>query len=319
MLMSHIFISYRRDDSTVVSGRIYDRLVETFGRNAIFKDVDNIPLGVNFADYLAGVLAQTSVQLVIIGPRWFDADSQGRRRLDDPGDFVRLEIETAIQRGIPIIPLMVNGATLPAVDHLPPSLRNLPLQNGVGIRGADFERDMGKVSATLARWVKPLPNARNTPGLSLRGAGLLYGIILTLYNLIVAAIGALLIGSMSRDSSASGAIALTFTGLFLVPAMLLCFLAGRAAARRSGRASTGAGAGLFAAALGGIVGGALFGALVQTPAASSGATGSSSSIQIGGISGAIVGLVLALIIGPLFGALGGLSGRGSSQRKALSR
>ncbi len=89
-----IFVSYRRTDSAHVAGRIYDRLVGGFSKASIFKDVDSIPLGLDFKEYLDEKVSECSVLLALIGDRWLEArDSTGRRRLDDPSDFVRIEIE----------------------------------------------------------------------------------------------------------------------------------------------------------------------------------------------------------------------------------
>jgi TIR domain len=306
--MTHIFISYRRDDTATVSGRIYDRLVDTFGRAAVFKDVDNIPIGVNFADHIAKVIEQCVVQLVVIGPRWFDAaDAQGQRRLDNPKDFVRLEIEAALRRGIPIIPLLVDGAPPPPVDRLPSAMRTLPLQNGALIRAADFDRDIGKVTAHLAQSVKPLHGGLSNPGRSLTGTGLLFGIELAAIYTVVSAVGALMVNGASNTSM----IVMLFVAVYLAPALIFCYLAGRAAALRGGRVLMGVWAGLITAVLGSVVGGAVFGALVQTPAAFPHASGDTRG---GALSGLMIGLILALVIGPTIGALGGLAGRTNYQK-----
>ena len=106
-----IFISYRRQDSGDVTGRIYDRLVQQFGREAIFKDVDSIPLGVDFRISLGDAVGQCNLLLAVIGRRWLSIQNEsGARRLDDPRDFVRIEIEAALQRDIPVIPLLVQGS-----------------------------------------------------------------------------------------------------------------------------------------------------------------------------------------------------------------
>src|SRR5262249_36376020 len=90
--MTTVFISYRREDSRWVSGRIYDALVRRYGTANVFKDVYTIPLGVDFRDYLGGEVSRCDVMLVLIGPRWLSAsDEAGQRRLDDPGDFTRVE------------------------------------------------------------------------------------------------------------------------------------------------------------------------------------------------------------------------------------
>jgi hypothetical protein len=147
----HIFISYRRSDSADITGRIYDRLVDEFGRTPIFKDVDSIPLGTDFKEYLDRKVSECNVLLAIIGDRWTEAsDEAGKRRLDDPADFVRVEIESALERGIPVIPLLVSQAKMHPEGSLPRGLRKLHFQNGMQIRpDPDFHRDMDRLISAL--------------------------------------------------------------------------------------------------------------------------------------------------------------------------
>ena len=149
--LGHIFLSYRRSDSADITGRIYDRLVEEFGRAPIFKDVDSIPLGTDFKQQLEQKVGQTRVLLAIIGDRWLDAmDADGRRRLDDPADYVRMEIELALERHISVIPLLVRGAQMPDVDQLPAGLKALAHRNGMPIRpDPDFHNDMDRLISAL--------------------------------------------------------------------------------------------------------------------------------------------------------------------------
>jgi hypothetical protein len=145
-----IFLSYRRDDSADATGRIYDRLVQRFGKEQIFKDVDSIPLGVDFREHLGNVVGRCNLVLVVIGDRWIDAGQAGARRLDDAADFVRIEIEAALERRIPVVPVLVRGATIPADSALPPSLRALAYRNGMSVRpDPDFHRDMDRLIAGL--------------------------------------------------------------------------------------------------------------------------------------------------------------------------
>jgi hypothetical protein len=98
--MAKIFISYPRADSETFSGRIYDRLVAKYGRKNVFKDVDSIPAGVDFAEYIQVSLRKCAVELVVIGPQWLGTrTADGSPRLDDPNDLVRIEIETAFSLG----------------------------------------------------------------------------------------------------------------------------------------------------------------------------------------------------------------------------
>lgn len=150
-----VFISYRRADSAESAGRIYDRLVERFGDAQVFKDVDSIQPGVAFADYIVTSIGQSAVELVIIGPRWLTISAGwNRRRLDDPGDYVRLEIETALRAGVPVIPVLVMGATLPPAQRLPDALKRLVERNSIQVRpDPDFRRDMDRVIAAVEYWM----------------------------------------------------------------------------------------------------------------------------------------------------------------------
>jgi hypothetical protein len=151
-----IFLSYRRSDSADITGRIFDRLVEHYGRDPVFKDVYSIPLGVDFKEYIDQKVGECSVLLAVIGKRWADVrDAAGQRRLDDPDDFVRIEIESALERGIPVIPLLVGDAKMVSEKDLPPSLRKLSYRNGISIRSdPDFHHDMDRLIASLEQHVR---------------------------------------------------------------------------------------------------------------------------------------------------------------------
>lgn len=152
-----LFMSYRREDSADVSGRIYDRLVAHFGEEAIFRDVDDIPMGVDYRAHLDDVLAGCDVELVVIGPRWLDSsDDSGQRRLDKPNDLVRLEVEAALGRGIPVVPLLVGGASMPAEHELPTAINRLAYRNATRVRSdPDFHTDMNRVVRGLEAHVTP--------------------------------------------------------------------------------------------------------------------------------------------------------------------
>ena len=146
-----IFLSYRRDDSADVVGRIYDRLVERFGASRVFKDVDSIRLGVDFREHLRAAVGECRVLLAVVGPSWGGApDERGLRRLDEDLDYVRIEIEAAFSRSIPVIPVLVRGAALPREDQLPISLKPLAFRNGMAVRSdPDFHNDMNRLIAGL--------------------------------------------------------------------------------------------------------------------------------------------------------------------------
>ena len=134
--MSKIFISYRRDDSDADSGRIDDRLWPKYGRANVFKDVDTIPLGLDFRRILNEEVAKCDVMLVAIGRQWVSiTDVYGQRRLENPSDFVRIEVEAALARDIPVIPVLVQDAPMPQERELPTTLGSLAYRNGITVRG----------------------------------------------------------------------------------------------------------------------------------------------------------------------------------------
>jgi formylglycine-generating enzyme required for sulfatase activity len=145
--MTSIFISYRREDSRHQTGRLYDRLVAHFGSEHVFKDVDSIPLGSDFREVLTERVAGCDVFLAVIGDTWLSiAGKSGNRRLDDPGDSVRIEIEAALSRKIPVIPVLVGNSSVPPAEELPESLRGLSFRNGLPVRpDPDFHHDMDRL------------------------------------------------------------------------------------------------------------------------------------------------------------------------------
>src|SRR5262252_9918975 len=142
VMAGKIFINYRRDDSMSTAGRLHDRLAQTFGRKNLFMDVDHIPAGVDFVDFLRSQVAACDVFLATIGPNWLDAkDDSGRRRFDNSDDFVAIEIAAALARNIRVIPVLVDGARTPKADKLPDSIKPLVRRNAVEVRNAQFGRD----------------------------------------------------------------------------------------------------------------------------------------------------------------------------------
>jgi TIR domain len=164
-----IFINYRRDDSISTAGRLHDRLAQTFGRKNLFMDVDHVPAGVDFVDYLPSQVAACDVFLAVIGPNWLDAkDDDGRRRFDNPHDFVTIEIAAALARNIRVIPVLVDGAPTPKADKLPDSIKPLVRCNAVEVRNTHFGRD----AEALANKVREaLKSARPVTGWSPTGEG----------------------------------------------------------------------------------------------------------------------------------------------------
>ncbi len=141
--MRGIFISYRRDDSEGQAGRLFDDLSAHFGRDAVFMDVAGIKKGLDFRRIIDAHVASCGVLLVIIGKRWLSVtDSKGKRRLDDVNDFVRLETAAALSRDIPVVPVLVQDAVMPAVQDLPDALKELVFRNGTELTHARWDSDV---------------------------------------------------------------------------------------------------------------------------------------------------------------------------------
>ena len=149
-MATKVFISYRRDDSAGHAGRVHDRLEREFGRDLLFMDVDAVPLGVNFVKVLSEEVAKCDVLVAVIGPNWLNArDEDGNRRLDNPHDFVRIEIGAALQRNIPVIPILLDGAKVPKPNQLPKELEEFSLRNGLDVRHASFHNDIDRLVQSL--------------------------------------------------------------------------------------------------------------------------------------------------------------------------
>ena len=137
-----IFINYRRGDNSAAAGRLYDRLEQEFDKDNLFMDVDDISAGQDFVFELQRQVAECDVLLAVIGNRWLDvADAEGKRRLDNPDDFVRIEIAIALLLGKRIIPVLVNEAHMPAADALPEHLKTLARRNAVRLTHERFKAD----------------------------------------------------------------------------------------------------------------------------------------------------------------------------------
>jgi hypothetical protein len=154
-----IFISYRRDDTRQAAGRLADDLVVAFGREHIFRDIETIEIGVDFTQALEKALGECEVMLVLIGHLWSGiTDAQGVRRLGKADDWIRAEIVTALQRGIRVVPVLVDGAELPAASELPEDLQPLLRRQALELADARWASD-------VARLVEGL---RALPGLALK-------------------------------------------------------------------------------------------------------------------------------------------------------
>jgi hypothetical protein len=165
--MQGIFISYRRQDSQSAAGRLADHLKEHLPGVPIFRDVETIEPGVDFVEAIGRALHSCGVLLAVIGPRWASVqDDAGRRRLDDPNDYTRLEIATALARAdVRVIPVLVEGAQMPAGETLPEDLKALSRRNAIELTDKRWEYDVAQLVETLrkALGMEPQPRPEPTP------------------------------------------------------------------------------------------------------------------------------------------------------------
>ena len=152
--LGSIFVSYRRSDSQGEAGRLFDDLVKHFGEHTVFMDVAAIEAGRDFRKAIEEGVTKCGVLLVVIGTEWLDAkDEGGARRLNDPSDFVRIETAAALKRDIPVIPVLVRGATMPCAEQLPEELKELAYRNCIELTHARWRSDIQLLIEALRRLV----------------------------------------------------------------------------------------------------------------------------------------------------------------------
>jgi hypothetical protein len=152
--MAGIFINYRREDAPGVAGRLFDRLVSSYPRHEMFMDVDAMKPGLDFVKQVDERMSKCAVVLAIIGPGWLSVvDEKGRRKLDLPRDYVRVELAAALKREIPVIPLLVNGAAMPSGNDLPKELKSLTNRHALELRHSRFSADSEAVIQALGEIV----------------------------------------------------------------------------------------------------------------------------------------------------------------------
>jgi hypothetical protein len=150
--LAGVFISYRREDAAGWTGRVYDRAVAQLGVDHVFMDIDDIPIGADFSEVISRTLEKVDAMVVMIGPNWLSAsDHEGRRRLDDPADYVRREVMGALQKGALVVPVLVDNAPMPADRDLPEELKPLAYRNAVVISDIRFDYDVGRLVDALER------------------------------------------------------------------------------------------------------------------------------------------------------------------------
>jgi hypothetical protein len=148
--MTGIFLSYRRDDAAGHAGRLFDALRARFGHGHVFMDVSSIGAGSDFVETIERQIGSCEVLIAFIGRAWL-SDASGRQRLDDEGDFVRLEIASALKRGVRVIPVLVQGATMPQANEVPEDLKPLVRCQAVELRDSRWDADVQDLIASMAR------------------------------------------------------------------------------------------------------------------------------------------------------------------------
>ena len=148
--MARIFISYRRDDSSAAAGRLHDRLREHYGRDNVFMDVESIEPGLDFIEAIERTVSSCDILIALIGRQWLTiTDADGRRRLNDPGDFVRHEVATALKRNVRVIPALIQDTRMPRAEELPEALKPLTRRHALDLSDAHFHRDVDGLIETL--------------------------------------------------------------------------------------------------------------------------------------------------------------------------
>lgn len=154
---ARVFISYRRDDALDATDRLYTELAAQLGEDSIMMDVDSIPSGADYREYIQQAIEGCEAVLVVIGNHWLNVvDSTGKRRLDDPEDFVHLEITLALKLGKHVIPVLVGRGTMPSAEELPAELQSLAYRNATEVRaGRDYSSHVKRLIDRLRKLLDP--------------------------------------------------------------------------------------------------------------------------------------------------------------------
>jgi formylglycine-generating enzyme required for sulfatase activity len=163
--MTNIFISYRRDDSRYQADRLYKALTQVLPRERVFMDIDSIKPGDDFVDILEGWVQRCDILLALIGTGWINATDPktGKRRLDNPNDFVRIEVREALKRGIPVAPVLLDGASMPEADELPDDLKKLLRRHAQFVDFRTFDTDVATLINRLGLGKSPAQPRPETP------------------------------------------------------------------------------------------------------------------------------------------------------------
>jgi TIR domain len=151
-----LFLCYRRDDASDSAGRLVDKLVDAYGSDRVFMDIDSVPLGIDFVEHVSEQISRCAVVIVMIGKQWLKIkDKRRRRRLDNEDDLVRAEIRAALQQKVPVIPVVVQDADMPSAEELPEDIRPLARRNGIYLRPEQWRAGVARLLKELDKVMKP--------------------------------------------------------------------------------------------------------------------------------------------------------------------
>src|SRR5262245_57652743 len=161
--MAKVFISYRRDDSFAYAHAIRARLIQHLSNDQVFMDVNTIESGVDFERVIEKAVGECDVLVALIGKRWIGGEVGGASRLDNPKDYVRLEISTALARDIRVIPVLVDGATMPNMDSLPTTVQPITHRNEIEISTTRFDYDVDRLISAICKILDLLGTTTGKP------------------------------------------------------------------------------------------------------------------------------------------------------------
>lgn len=200
-----MFISYRRDDSSGFAGRLHHSLIEHFGPGTVFRDVDSIDPGRDFVRAIQDSLLACGALVVVIGREWLDARGRdGSRRLDDPRDLVRIEVATALEQGMLVMPVLVEGAPMPSAERLPPDLAELPRRNAIELSDSRWNFDVGRLVAALEKGLPPDSWWSRVARLWARRRWMAIAGVLAIVAVLAGSLGAVTSGSRSGSAMTGG-------------------------------------------------------------------------------------------------------------------
>jgi TIR domain len=153
--MPTIMLSYRRDDSKWIAGRIFDRLEDHYGKGNVFMDIDAIPVGLDFREHLQQSLQRCDILLAIVGPKWLGTDEHGHHAIADETDWVRIEVETALAKKIPVIPVLIDRLRMPKATDLPEGLRDFAFRQAAEVdSGVDFRTHLDRLIRSMDQYLQ---------------------------------------------------------------------------------------------------------------------------------------------------------------------